>query len=81
MTLNAGEMALFAAQNERVRELETWLAMFIVRHGRAMPVGPGYRYVLCDAHADQARQQLQVHDMSVDISYDLESASFILVAL
>ena len=52
----------------RLAELETWLAMLIVRHGET--TDHGWRYIVCDEHAAELRAMMPRGQLSVSIGYD-----------
>lgn len=77
--MNAEEDMIFRAQTERLREIEGWLAMLIVRHGDAN--GTGWEYVMPQRSAQIMRDALPRPELNVSIEYDFTADEHVLVAL
>lgn len=77
--MDVGERAIFAAQTERLREIEGWLAMLIVRHGEF--TGTGWQYVISNEAAQIMRSAMPRQELHVVAEYDLATDQHTLDAL
>jgi hypothetical protein len=66
--VDVGERAIFAAQSERLREIESWLAMLVVRHGEF--TGTGWQYVISGQSAQIMRSAMPREELHVVAEYD-----------
>ncbi len=77
--MDIGEQRIWAAQAERLRELESWLAMLIVRHGDFN--GSGWEYVISDEAARIMRGAMPRTELAVSCEYDFKTNLHVLTAL
>jgi hypothetical protein len=73
------EQLMVQMQSERLRELEGWLAMLIVRHGEFN--GSGWQYTISHHAADIMRAAMPREDLVVGVDYDFAKDQFTLNAL
>lgn len=79
MAVNSEEQRIFIAQTERLREIESWLAMLIVRHGEF--TGSTWQYIMSDASAQIMRSALPTTYLIVSCEFDLETEQHTLTAM
>lgn len=77
--MDVGEAAIFAAQTERLREIESWLAMLIVRHGEF--TGTGWQYRISGHAAQIMRDAMPREELHVVAEYDFPTDEHTLDAL
>ncbi len=77
--MDVAERAIFEAQTERLRELEGWLAMLIVRHGDF--TGTGWQYRITGTSAQILREAMPRQELNVIAEYDIETDEHVLDAL
>lgn len=77
--MDVGEQVIFAAQTERLREIESWLAMLIVRHGEF--TGTGWKYTISAESAYIMRSAMPREELHVVAEYDFPTDTHTLDAL
>ena len=73
------EQRIFLAQTERLRAMQSWLAMLIVRHGSFN--GSGWEYVISAEAAQIMREALPRTELEVAMEYDFDADLHVLTAL
>lgn len=77
--MDIDEKLLFQRQQARLTELESFLALLVVRHGYS--TGGGFRYDLTGEAAHTLRRQLPSMDPTVIVTYEFGQDMHVIDAL
>jgi hypothetical protein len=66
--MDLDDRLLITRQAARIGELETWIALLVVLHGKKN--GLGFKYSIDGQHASEARQELTGPIRAISFEYD-----------
>ncbi len=68
--MDVEDKLLIQRLQDRASELEHWLAMLVIESGRK--TGSGFRYSICDEHAQAIRARMHAAQPVVSVEYDVD---------